>query len=159
METTDWAAGDANLRLFCNASGHALGFWSPSHSAGFFSPLQNDTHTIFYNEALCVLSALAWAVRLSPRPRKIAIHTDSLNTVEIFHSLKAEDGYNDLLMSAVTMLLDFHVHLRVFFLPGVENTVADALSRLLPHVATSLVPGLSIEPFTPPRVELEATAE
>lgn len=77
----------------------------------------------------------------------MALHTDSLNTVEIFYTLKAEHDYNPLLM-------DLNAQLRVFFIPGTENTVADALSRLLPHVAQSLSPLIQIHPFMPPHIEL-----
>jgi hypothetical protein len=159
IEMTEWGAANADLQIFCDASSQALGFWVPLHSAGFFSPLTDGSKTIFFNEALCVVSALHWATRLSPRPRKVAIHTDSLNTVEIFHTLKAEHDYNPLLMLAVTLLIKCNIQLRVFFIPGSENTVADALSRLLPHVAQSLSPSLSIQPFTPPQLAMGAHEE
>jgi hypothetical protein len=156
IEMTEWAADDADLQVFCDASSLALGFWCPQHHTGFVSPLLGDSRTIFYNEALCVVSALRWGIRLFPRPRKIAIHTDSLNTVQIFSTLKAEHEYNPLLMYATSLLMDHNVHLRVFFIPGEENVVADALSRLLPNVALSISPGLEITMFTPPRNELGA---
>ena len=146
----EWGPENANCQLYCDASSQALGFWSPQHNTGFISPLVNDSNTIFFNEALCVISALNWAVHLSPRPRKIAIHTDSLNTVQIFNTLKAEHDYNPLLMYAAALLMDCEVHLCVFFIPGAENMVADALSQLLPNVTISISPNLEISLFTPP---------
>ena len=159
IEMTEWGAEDADIQVFCDASGRGLGYWSPSNNVGFMSPLLGDAHTIFFNEALCVVSALHWAARLSPRPRKIAIHTDSLNTVQIFHTLKAEHDYNPLLMYAVSIMLDLKVSVRVFFIRGEDNVVADALSRLLPDVATAAVPSLTISLFTPPQDKLGVEAE
>ena len=159
IEMTEWGAKDADIEIFCDASGQGLGFWSPQGNVAFMSPLVGDTHTIFFNEALCVISALRWASRLSPRPCKIVIHTDSLNTVQIFQTLKAERDYNPLLMHAVSVMLDSDVQVRVLFIRGEDNVVADALSRLLPDVATSVILFLTVAPFAPPRNELGVSTE
>jgi len=53
---------------------------------------------------------------------------DSMNTVKNFNSLKAEQGYNELLMHAVGLLILSSISLHVFHIAGTENTVADALS-------------------------------
>ena len=58
--------------------------------------------------------------------------------------------YNPLLMYAVSIMLDLEVSVHVFFIRGEDNVVADALSRLLPDVATAAVPSLTISLFTPP---------
>ena len=65
IEMTKWGAEDADIQVFCDASGQGLGYWLPSNNVGFMSPLLGDAHTIFFNEALCVVSALHWAARLS----------------------------------------------------------------------------------------------
>lgn len=160
MESTDWPESDADIHVWCDASGVGLGFWSPAHLLGFMSPLNHDdpmtSSDIFYNEALCVVSALYWCTSLGLPPRRVAIHTDSLNTVQIFHTLKATRDYNPLLFFAIELLLLHKLDLRVLHVPGVSNTVADALSRLLPDTAKSLVPGLSVRYFTPPRAMMEA---
>ena len=104
--------------------------YCPSRDAGFFaaSPKNAPVDTIFYFEALCVVSALVWATELLSAPHRILIHTDSLNTVEMFHSLKASKGYNDLLLFATHLMMDSHTSLHVFHIDGVNNTVADTLS-------------------------------
>jgi hypothetical protein len=73
-----------------------------------------------------------------------------MNTVDMFHSLKAHASYNHLLLFAVRLLLPQTTSLRVFHIPGLDNTVADAVSRGLFHVASALHPALRISHFKPP---------
>jgi len=56
-----------------------------------------------------------------------------MNTVEMFNSLKAQQGYNELLMLAVGLLIPSSISLHVFHVAGTENTVADA-----PHEVYSI---------------------
>ena len=80
INTIAWDLDDANLEIYCDA---------PSRDASFFaaSPQNTPVDIIFYYEALCVVSALVWATELLSALHRILIHTDSLNTVEMFHSL------------------------------------------------------------------------
>ncbi|VDC04894.1 unnamed protein product [Peniophora sp. CBMAI 1063] len=150
-----WAPQDADLTVFCDASLSGLGFWCPQRHQGFAGALSAapaDTaapETIFWHEAICVLRALAWAVRLPSPPRRLAIYTDNLNTVQIFNSFKAYNAYNDILLLAARLLLQSRVDLRVVHVPGVENGVADGLSRGLLDVAYALHPGLKIYHLEP----------
>ncbi|KAF5379703.1 hypothetical protein D9615_005676 [Tricholomella constricta] len=139
-----------------------MGFWSPSRNMGFHSAINerdqcDKTKGIFYFEALAVTSALLWAAQLQPAPRRVVIFTDSLNTVDIFDSLRASPRYNPFLITAVDLLIRFRVQLSVRHIPGEENGVADALSRHKFDVARELSPGLTLLPFTPPRLTLGAT--
>ena len=109
---------------------------------------------IFFNEALAVVSAIEWATHLPDKPQRVLIHTDSMNTVDIFHSLAAEPNYVSLLLKAVEIMMDFGIEVQVVHIPGVENVVANALSQLLFQVASAHQPGLSISTFQPPRDEL-----
>jgi hypothetical protein len=62
-------------------------------------------------------------------------------------------------MSTVDVLITRGIDLRVVHLAGENNNVADALSRFQNDNACSLVPGLSILPFTPPQDTLGATPQ
>jgi hypothetical protein len=87
-------------------------------------------------------------------PHHLVICTDSMNTVDIFHSLTTLDDYNDLLFCAVELMMDFDIDLQVVHIPGDNNTVADALSRYLFRTAIDLHPSLKIQVFMPPQDEL-----
>ncbi|KAI0054895.1 hypothetical protein BV25DRAFT_1816386 [Artomyces pyxidatus] len=134
-----------------------FGYWIPSLSSGFLGPLPPDTSvpdTIFWYEALCVVTALEWAAALPSPPNRLAIYTDNLNTVQMFASLKAQPGYNDLLLYASRILLRSHIDLRVFHIAGELNVIADALSRGLLDVLRQYAPNAKIFQITPPRVTL-----
>ena len=128
---------DADFMILCDACPLGMGFWSETLSLGFYSPVPvaSPKDTIFFWEATCVLSALEWfcsaqrEVFSCAKPARLTICTDDMNTVQIFSSLAAEPAYNILLKAAVDLLILHHVDLRVLHIPGVENTVADALSR------------------------------
>jgi hypothetical protein len=152
LDATIWDAADADFSLWCDTSELGLGFWSPTHHLGFISPLDPSLSPlpIFFHEALCVLCALLWASEHPPIPHCLAIFTDSLNTVHIFHSLHADPLYNPILFLAVEVMLCTDINLHVFHMPSFNNFVADALSCLLPNVAVSHIPGLSVSSFIPP---------
>ncbi|KAJ7675541.1 hypothetical protein B0H17DRAFT_1207580 [Mycena rosella] len=161
----DWnPRTEADFSIRCDACPLGMGFWSELLCQGFYSPVPVDApkDTIFFWEATCVLSALEWFClaqrKFFPqdRPTRLSIFTDNLNTVQIFSSLAAEPAYNILLKAAVDLLILHHVDLRVLHIPGIENTVADAISRENFIIAYSTVPGLLITQFQPPRCVLGA---
>jgi hypothetical protein len=80
---------------------------------------------------------------------RFVIYTDNLNTVDIFNTFRALPPYNHLLTAAVDILLHGEHELRVLHVPGVNNNVADALSRFNFTTALLLVPELKIMPFQP----------
>ena len=61
-----------------------------------------------------------------PQPQ-LTIHTNSPNTVDIWNSLKAPQGYNGLLQAAIDSMLLNHLDVWVLHVQGRENLVADAL--------------------------------
>ena len=85
IDTITWDCDDANLEIYCDATPGSIGFYCPSHDAGFFAALPENTpvDTIFYYEALCVVSALVGATELPSALHRILIHTDSLNTGDV----------------------------------------------------------------------------
>jgi len=138
--------------IYCDTCLTGLGFYCPQHDITFFADIENltPTHTIFYYEALSVLSALTWAHDLDHPPCHLLIYTDSMNTVKMFHSMNTQPGYNDLLMHAVGILIPSSLSLRVFHISGMDNTVANAISQGLFNVALSHHPGLVLYLFQPP---------
>ena len=152
FEATEWSPLEADFVIFCDASLSGLGFYCPGMNVGFHADITDSTptRTIFYNEALSVLSALTWCLDSIPSIQKLLIYTDSMNTVEMFHSLSALPGYNDILLRAVGLLIPSSLSLRVLHIPGTENAVADALSRGLFNVALANHPGLVLRLFRPP---------
>ncbi|KAJ7444389.1 hypothetical protein B0H11DRAFT_1747588 [Mycena galericulata] len=132
----------------------------------YHSPVPADppTGTIFFFEALCVVSALRWVCeRLRAylhigRRLRVTIFTDNQNTVNIFNSLCATPRYNLLLPTAVDDLIKYNVDLRVLHVKGEDNFVADAISRQRFSDATGRAAGLTIQNFIPPRESLGAAS-
>jgi hypothetical protein len=75
----------------------------------------------------------------------------SSNTVDIFNSLRASTPYNRILISAINVVLDHDIDFRVLHVRGVDNPIADAVSRFKNDLAVSLCPGLVIQNFEPPQ--------
>ena len=154
----DWKAQDADVTAYTDACLSGLGFMLELSSSyqGFQCPLPGDSpkDTIFYFEALAVVSVLEAVTHLPLVPSRLLVYSDNSNTVDIFHSLRASPPYNSLLKFAVSILLKFNISLRVVHICGSDNVVADALSRFKNARAIIACPGLSISPFQPPHVTL-----
>ena len=164
FQSVDWDPDTADLVAYCDASLDGLGYWFPGLSAGYWSPIPEDPpkDTIFYFEALSVLSAILHSTSLGFTVNKLVIYTDNMNTVQMFNSLSALPSYNEILKATVDhLLLDINnpIQLRVLHVPGHINTVADALSRGELHTVVDLVPNVTIDLFSPPRIREESGAE
>ena len=72
-------------------------------------------------------------------------------------SLAALPPYNWLLMMSVDAIMSYEVDFRVFYVPGIDNIVADHLSRWRNAEAECAAPGLTVHSFLPPRNTLGAT--
>jgi len=156
LDAIEWDHSDADIIIYSDASLTGLGFTAPSKLIGFCASVPNDepVSTIFYFEALAIASAILWASGLTPPIRRLLIYTDSLNCVDMFNTLKAQEGYNAILLFIVRILISSKMSLRVFHVPGADNSIVDALSRHLPMTAASMLPGLQIHHFQPPRVAM-----
>ncbi len=153
LEVHHWDEGDAEISLWTNASNIGLAFWSPEVESAFVESIKDsNVHygNIFFNKALAVISAIDWAAHLPDKPWHILIHTNSMNTVDIFHLLMANLNYILLLFKVVEIMMDFGVDIQVVHILDTENALADALSCLLFQVANTLHPGLNITIFQPP---------
>jgi len=74
---------------------------------------------------------------------------DNPNTVDIFKSFRALPTYNALLKAAVDILISGGHELRVHYVRGDENVVADAVSRADFNRARAIVPSLKLATFSP----------
>jgi hypothetical protein len=156
LHATLWSPSGADLVLLCDASLTGLGFWSPSLMRGFSHSVCSSPTlgpNILWFEALAVASAVEYAVGLQSPPSRLAIFTDSLDTVQIFDSLRASSTYNPILLYTCALLMTHSVDLRVFHIAGDCNVVADALLRGLFHVALQAQPRLQIFSFQPPLLQ------
>jgi len=156
-----WRPDEADSIIYCDASFDGIGFWSPTHSDAHYGdvPLNPPKGVIFFFEAFAVLCALQWAVSLEHCPKRLVIYSDNENTVEMFNNLRALAGYNDILTDAVDILIKHEIDLRVHHIAGLQNVVADRLSRRLFDYIRREFPHLNIKFYTPPSRERRATAE
>ena len=84
-----------------------------------------------------------------PGVTHLLIATDNTNTFDIFTSLSAQPEYNPILISTVNILLCCDIDLRVVYILGSLNHVADALSQYQNDLVRKLIPAIQIENFTP----------
>lgn len=170
LEAIDWEPADADLVAYCDASLGGMGFYYPDLAVGCQSmpPEHAPPDNIFYLEALCVCWCIHHAVSMyndgDYTLSTLTVFTDSENTFHIFNSLKAKPIYNEILKSAVDILIKHKIKLRVMLVQGKQNIVADALSRWLNSIALANCSGLVLDefpvphmPFTPPRSTLGLT--
>jgi hypothetical protein len=127
-----------------------MAYWFPELKLAFQCRIPTETIPvpIFYYEAATVTCAIIHPL-LYTSPR-LVVYTDNQNTVDIWHSLKASGPYNKLLITAIDDMINFKFEVRVVHVPGVDNIVADALSRFNNAYALRLVPDLVISTFQPP---------
>ena len=148
-----WQEGDVGhsmLTIHVDASMWGLGIWFLSEKKGYQCPLPilHPTDTILFSEALVVCSAVHISEHF-PGVTCLLIATDNTNTFDIFASLSTQPVYNPILILAVNILLHYNVNLRVVYILGPLNHIADALSQYQNDLVRKLVPAIQIENFTP----------
>jgi hypothetical protein len=137
---------------YADASSKGMGIWFPGEHAGYQCPLPLNApkDVIFFFEAFAVCSAIHLA-HCFVKTTRLIVYTDNTNTFDIFTSLAVRPDYNQILMSAIDVLIEDEIDLRVYHTPGEDNIIADLLSRFKNKLALLLSPGLIIGSFTPPR--------
>ncbi|KAF8988980.1 hypothetical protein BDQ17DRAFT_1257381, partial [Cyathus striatus] len=109
-----------------------IGIWDSVNHDGFhfIFPPSVPQQDIFVFEVFAVICAIHLLIQRTSPSHTIIVYSDSENTVALFNSLCAANAqYNALLKIAVDELLRRDYRLRVLWIPGAENHVADALSR------------------------------
>ena len=156
FEEVDWDKRQADIVAYSDASLTSLGFFFENTRTGFqcLVPKNPPTDCIFYFEALAVVSVVETVTRMRDIPGRLLIYSDNTNTVDIFHSLRARPAYNELLKFTVSLLIKHNISLRVVHVPGVDNIIADSLSRFENTKALAACPGLTISTFQPPRLTM-----
>ena len=117
-----WSAADADLNVWCDASDIGLGFYCPIDNVAYVYERYDDPSVaqtlITFFESLCILSAIQWACSRQPTPKRLAVHTDSLNSVQFFNTFRARDKYGVIIKAAAESLLLSNIDLRVFHISG-----------------------------------------
>jgi hypothetical protein len=131
FDDVNWDAERADVTVYTDACLSGLSFFFINSRKGFQSAVPHDApkNTIFYFEALAVVSAVDAVTRMTSVPTRLLVFSDNSNTVDIFHSLRCQPAYNDLLKFTVSLILKHGISLRVLHVPGVNNVVADRLSN------------------------------
>ncbi|EKM78009.1 hypothetical protein AGABI1DRAFT_129791 [Agaricus bisporus var. burnettii JB137-S8] len=150
LEELQWPLDSADYTIFCDASGTGLGFWYPELNVGYtaYSP-PNIPRNIYFGEGLCIAAALD-DVRKRRSNCRVVVYTDNEASFRIFSSFHAVPQYNPILLFSAGLMMKYKLRVRVVWMPGKKNRVADALSRHNRDRAVSFAPGLLIHDFTPP---------
>lgn len=93
-------------------------------------PANPPTGTIFFFKVLTICAAVHAKVWHCAQHyvHRLAVLSDNSNSVAIFNSLRASPAYNPILESAVDVMLDCDLSVRIDHIPGGSNIIADALS-------------------------------
>ena len=151
FENVNWDTEQADIVAYSDACLSGLGFFFEHSKEGFqcLVPQDPPRDTIFFFEALAVVSVVDAATRLTSTPSRLLVFSDNTNTVNIFYSLRCLHSYNNLLKFTVSILIKYEISLRVLHIPGVNNSIADSLSRFDNTKAITMCPHLSISNFKP----------
>jgi hypothetical protein len=141
FENVNWDVRQVDITAYSDACLSGLGFFLERSREGFQCeiPQEAPRDTIFYFEALAVVSVVDAVLKWATVPSQLLIYSNNTNTVNIFHSLHALSPYNDHLKFTVSLLLKHNISLRVVHIAG---------------VAVDACPDLSISTFQPPRLEM-----
>ena len=154
LSSVTWDVEDADKIVCCDACKMGLAFWFPTHHQGFYSQIPCNTvwNIIFYFEALAIAKAINNLRTSAVSTSKIIIHTDGMNTVNIFNSLWCLPEFNPLLWYCINIFMNKKFDVHILHILGVPNVVADVISCHDFQKAVTLVPRLTITLFQPPNL-------
>lgn len=117
LSSVTWELEDADATVYCDVSMKGLAFWYTGCSGGFVAPIPDETacDIIFYFEVLAVVSAFNNLCLTMEHFPRIIIYMDSMNTINIFNSLRCQPEFNPLLCHCVDIMIkkNFHVTFQV----------------------------------------------
>ena len=75
LDSLEWSPDNTDLTIYCDACLHGLGYYAPVCDAAYYVEFTDisSPHSIFYYEALCVISAMAWSLQLKNPPNRLLI--------------------------------------------------------------------------------------
>ena len=113
FEDVDWNIQQADVVTYCDTCLSGLGFYFQHSKDGFqcIVPQFPPKDTIFYFEALAVVSVVDAATCLLSIPTQLLIYSNNTNTVDIFYSLHSLPLYNNLLKFTINLLLKHNISL------------------------------------------------
>jgi hypothetical protein len=156
-----WNDEDADLVMWTDASGkYGLSFVYAGN--GFVYQLRSPkpgspSVDIFFLELLAILSGIHHVANFPHPPRRLLIHTDSLDSVAVLNTLRASEPlHNSILIAIAEIMMKTGIDLRVRHIEGKQNIRADMLSRLLFVEYHRLFPADRVRTFSPPRTLLPA---
>ena len=161
LQSLAWHVEESDLVVYTDTCLSGFGFWSPQHTTAYYGPTlpSRSNDPIFFHEAYAVACAIHWACHRSPPPGCLVVRTDSMNTVDLFNTLRARHVYNEILKFVVEELMNCDVDMRVVHISGQHNQVADFLSRGQLHDAQRLRPLLQTQSYQPPAMLVEAVEQ
>jgi hypothetical protein len=154
-----WSDSEADMVVWTDACLQGLSFVYAGN--GFMYQLQPPPSDIkvdiFFLELVAILSAISHVTSLPIPPRRLLLHTDSLDSVAAFNSLRVSESiHNGPLLGTAQLILTSRIDLRVRHIEGKLNIRADMLSRLLLEEYRHKFPSDRVRLFTPPRELLPA---
>ncbi|KAG6862666.1 hypothetical protein C0991_010908 [Blastosporella zonata] len=116
VDTTRWDDESANLVVWTHASLRmALSFVFSNNTFVYQINPQDDVKTdIFFLEMMAILSAIDLISAFDHPPKRILLHTDSLDSVCIFNSLHANQPIHNAPLKAIArIIIESRMDLRV----------------------------------------------
>ena len=155
-----WDDSAADLEVWTDAS-LTLGMSFVYGNQGFMYGLKECPPglkiDIFFLELVAIMSAIHHVASFPSPPHRLLIHTDSLDSVSVFNTLRVSEAlHNGPLMAVAGIIIRSGIDLRIRHIPGKLNIRADLLSRLLLDEYRAKFPLDRVRLFSPPRDLLPA---
>jgi len=101
FNATEWSPSEADMVMYCDVSLMGLSFYCPTLNFAYYADITTSLQPAwsFFYKALCAISTNV-GTWLDLFTTSTLIYMDSMNTIEMFNSLKAQQGYK-LLMHAM----------------------------------------------------------
>lgn len=159
-DSLQWPDTDTDMAAWTDASGVGLSFVYAGNGFTYCTktaPASAPTIDIFWREMLAILSLVHHVGSFTKPPRRLLVHSDSLDSVAAFNSLSVEkELHNVVLLGVAEVILRTGIDLRVRHIPGKDNIMADLLSRNLLQDFGRQFPSYRVRTFEPPRELLPA---